>query len=85
MTFPECSTQRSLQFIIGRGEKKGFVTKMFYCIVIKRLILTPKKSCISVTEEEGGGRLGDESPSPFISFYHSVTPPVIVGDVFPHK
>lgn len=37
----------------------------------------------------GGAGLGDESPSPFISFYHSVkdlvTPPVIAGDVFPHK
>lgn len=58
---------------------------MFSYIVIKWLILTKKK--IGYFTEEGGERLGDESPSPFISFYHSlkdfVTPTVIAGDIFP--
>lgn len=57
-------------------------------IVLKCLILT-KKMCISDVSctEEGGVRLGDESPSPSISLCPSVkdfvTPSVIAGDIFP--
>lgn len=91
MTFPECNSHCALQLFIRQGgkQKERLCHTFLYYTVIKWLILSKKKKGISATSfSEGGGvNLGDENPSPSISFYHSlkdfVTPSVIAGDIFP--